>query len=144
MGDRANVFVRTDRNNPKRGVYFYAHSSGTLLPDLTRMALAKRWRWDDAGYLARIIFDTITEEEHGEETGYSISTHIDDGENRVVYVDPYTQTVGVTDELGKSLRLPCVKTWTFEEFVKLKEGFSEEFWELLERPRPRLTRRGKS
>ena len=106
MGDRANVLVKQDADDP--GVYLYTHWSGTELPTTLQAALAKRWRWNDAAYLARIIFDQMTEGWHGQETGFGISTIAPDGQGRVLVVNCDKQTVSCLD-----------KTWTFEEFLAL-------------------------
>jgi hypothetical protein len=67
----------------------------------------KRWRWDDGAYLTRIIFDEMTQGEM-EETGYGISTRIQDGANRILIVNCKQQSVS----FGNSI-------WTFEEFITL-------------------------
>jgi hypothetical protein len=36
-------------------------------------------RWDDDAYLARIMFDQMTLGDHGEETGFGITTSPPDG-----------------------------------------------------------------
>lgn len=83
MGDRANIVVR-DRylldGGPSEAIFLYSHWGGYELPEVLRKALAKRWRWDDGAYLARIIFDEMIGDEQGGETGYGISTRICDNE----------------------------------------------------------------
>lgn len=83
MGDRANIVVR-DRwvKNPgeREAVVLYSHWGGYELPETLRLALAKRARWDDESYLARIIFDVMLEGAHGEETGFGISTRLPDNQ----------------------------------------------------------------
>ena len=61
MGDRGTVEIH--------GVYLYTHWGASDLIDVVREALAKKWRWDDESYLARIIFDTMLDGSHGTETG---------------------------------------------------------------------------
>jgi hypothetical protein len=59
------------------GVFLYTHwGSGSIVEDV-RAALASpagRGRWNDEEYLARIIFDVMTDGQHGEETGFGIGT----------------------------------------------------------------------
>jgi hypothetical protein len=84
MGDRANIVIRVDQwSEPgeREAVFLYGHWSGYDLPETLRKALAKRWRWDDGPYLARIVFDEMTADAHGDETGYGISTRIPDNEH---------------------------------------------------------------
>ncbi len=82
MGDRANVVIREswpEDLGDKEAVFLYTHWGGYELPEVVRTALSMRWRWDDSPYLARVVFDTMTNLA-GEETGYGISTRIDDNE----------------------------------------------------------------
>jgi hypothetical protein len=82
MGDRANVVIRDDyvRDNDREAVFLYSHWGGYELPEVVRRALARRERWDDAPYLARIVFDTMIGGHQGGETGFGISTRIPDNE----------------------------------------------------------------
>jgi len=93
MGDRADVCVK-DRESC---VYLYTHWGGEYLPAIVKRALAKKWRWTDPPYLARIIFDEMTKDEHGEETGYGISTSPAGDAWRLVEVDCAEQVVRVVD-----------------------------------------------
>lgn len=90
MGDRANIVVR-DRyvKDPgdREAVVLYSHWGGYEMPETLRKALARRQRWDDESYLARIIFDTMTEGDHGSETGYGISTRMPDNEYDLLVLD---------------------------------------------------------
>lgn len=63
MGDRAQVKVGQ--------VYLYTHWSGTKLLETVKRALAKRWRWTDEEYLARIVFQEMLGNDRGE-TGFGI------------------------------------------------------------------------
>lgn len=117
MGDRANVCVREDEQD--RGVYLYTHWDGSNLPQTLRDALAKEWRWQDIQYLTRIIFDEMTKDEHGTETGYGISSAVGDGEDRVLIVDGATQTVSKRGSERK---------WTFDEYVHLTDAEVESVW----------------
>lgn len=68
MGDRGQVFIKD------AGVYLYTHWGACELVKTVQRALAKRWRWDDPEYLARIIFDEMEGNSKFEETGYGIGT----------------------------------------------------------------------
>ena len=115
MGDRANIQVKENDNDP--GVFLYSHWGGTEIPFKLKIALSKRWRWDDSAYLTRIIFDTMTEGQHGEETGFGISTEIQDGHTRVLTVNVKNQTVS----FGRSI-------WTFTEYLAIPYP-NEDTWE---------------
>ena len=105
MGDRANVLVKS--SNTDRGVWLYTHWGGTELPSKLRKALAMRERWDDPAYLTRIIFDVMTEGQHGETTGFGISSQAQDGADRVLIVNCQNQTVTAGSN--------C---WSFERFIE--------------------------
>lgn len=108
MGDRGQVFIKTT------GVYLYTHWGASELEETVRQALAKKWRWDDDEYLTRIIFDQMTKEYHGEETGFGIGTdkHLDVW--KVLVVDCKNQTVTIEADGSPELE------YSFEEFVSLK------------------------
>jgi hypothetical protein len=115
MGDRANVCVR--QNESDSGVYLYTHWTGYSLPNQLQGALAKRWRWDDAQYLTRIIFDAMTEDSHGQETGYGITSQVWDGDGRVLVVDCESQTVRCGN-----------KSWSFTDYIALNSEQIDEVW----------------
>lgn len=92
MGDRGQVYIKDTK------VYLYTHWGATSLPEDVEKAIAKKWRWDDPDYLTRIIFDVITEDNHGEETGYGIGTQKAGDIWRLVTVDCKKRTVTVADE----------------------------------------------
>ena len=101
MGDRGTVEIH--------GVYLYTHWGASDLIDVVRKALAKKWRWDDQIYLARIIFDTMLEGCHGTETGFGIMTEPID-EWRCIHVDCNKQRVIVVDNGKENINetLSCV------------------------------------
>lgn len=127
MGDRANLVVDTrykEEDDPAR-VFFYTHWGGYDLPRRLQKGLAKRWRWTDPSYLARILFDAMCQE-HGRETGYGISHTFTDNEHDVLVVIPATQTVelhafdfDINVWSVKGDWKEPLKSWTFEEFVAL-------------------------
>ena len=107
MGDRANVQVKTNG----KSVFLYTHWKGEELPKIVQHSLLRKQRWDDAQYLARIIFcEMIGPNELGGETGYGISAEVGDGDNRIVIVD--------TDE--QKVRWHK-KAASFDEFVRMTD-----------------------
>ena len=115
MGDRANLKLIGGDTFP-HPVFFYTHWTGSmLLFDLHQgMTLAaKEGRLDDPQYLGRILFEAVVpEEEHGETTGYGISTEVCDGADRTITVD-----------LGESKVVHWTgQSWSFKEFLKLTPG----------------------
>ena len=81
MGERGNIVIKQSNSLNVSDIVFYTHWRGYETNEIVAQALNSprgRNRWDDYGYLSRIIFDTlITGEEH-EETGYAISTEVYD------------------------------------------------------------------
>ena len=122
MGDRGNIKIY--ENDPECAVWFYAHWSGTELFGVLKAALARRQRWDDHQYLARIIFDEMTKGQQGEETGFGISTHIGDNDmgRPILAVGVDAQEVSLKTENGRVL-----ETFTFSEFIKLEKDPRKKF-----------------
>jgi len=114
MGDRGNIVVRSA---PKQEVFLYTHWRGTSVPLIVQTALKRRQRWSDAAYLARILFDALTEGSHGEETGFGISTHRCDYEHDDVVVDVAKQTVAYRNPENGAV----TKTHSFEDFCALSD-----------------------
>lgn len=110
MGDRGQVLIKDN------GVYLYTHWSATELTGQVAMALAKQWRWDDPDYLTRIIFDAMTENSHGRETGNGIGTKQAGDIWRLITVDCEGKTVEVAD-YGK-----VQFKGSFEDFIKAQIG----------------------
>ncbi len=133
MGDRANIHIREDHAD--HGVYLYTHWNGTELPATLQKALARKQRWNNPAYLARIIFDTMTDGEHGSETGHGIATRPCDGQDRILQVDTDLQIVtrGHIREPGSALVEGAVWVasgtwWTFDAFLTLTPAELDRVW----------------
>jgi hypothetical protein len=83
MGDRGYVCIRD--GNANAPLYLYTHWRGSDLPDVVRKALAKRERWTDPTYLARIVFCEMLDGDCST-TGFGIGT-----------VEPDAQTIVTLD-----------------------------------------------
>ena len=120
MGDRANVKI-VEEGSPgySSTVYLYTHWNGTELPKTVQTALARRERWDDPYYLARIVFCEMVKGQEREATGFGISSVVGDGTERIIMLED--KTVTLND-----------KTYTFEEYLKLKNPNWPEFGEFSE------------
>ena len=93
MGDRAQVVIKNEDEPP---VYLYTHWNGTELPDTVRKALARKQRWTDIEYLARIIFCEMIKGNEAGETGFGIGTgEHGDNEHDLIVVDTGKQTVTI-------------------------------------------------
>jgi len=96
MGDRANIYIKEDE---KHGVYLYTHWGGYELPEKLRTALKRgKGRWNDAAYLARIVFCEMVKGDEEGSTGYGISSRLQDNEHPIIVVDTVKQTVTFADE----------------------------------------------
>jgi len=116
MGDRGNIEVD--------GVNLYGHWSGSELPRILQEALAKRWRWMDVGYLARIVFCRMVRGSEEVETGFGISPagELPDNEYPVLRVDTATGRVYMLSEDAARARAPhsaAMASWTFERYCAL-------------------------
>lgn len=112
MGDRANCIVLQNTYEENPPVWLYTHWNGSDLLKLVQRAIAKRWRWDDSSYLTRIIFDTMTARQQGEETGFGITTSEIDSNHEHIIVDPKLQEVRIEDRVTNE----AFERWSFEEF----------------------------
>lgn len=91
MGDRGNIVVIANRGDTKRPTYLYTHWQGDTIEQVVDTALAGKGanRLGDEGYLTRIIFDELTKNQTGGETGFGIGPFMDDNEagRPVIVVD---------------------------------------------------------
>lgn len=125
MGDRGNIVVRQEKDTNRGDVWFYTHWSGNQIAHAVHRALAKRERWNDDSYLARIIFCQLIDSDTEGTTGFGISTRMQDNEHPILVVDVPGQCVFfVEEERLANGRLPdeCVRVTstvkaTFEEFA---------------------------
>ncbi len=128
MGDRGNIAVLQHGDTPEKPnqVWFYSHWSGTELPDVLKLALGRRQRWKDDGYLARIIFCEMVKGQKAEETGFGIYTSIGDNEHDITVCDiPNQRVYAITENELENGRVPDgwkpkEPAMTFEEFVTSK------------------------
>lgn len=130
MGDRGNIIVRQAANTNTDDVWFYSHWGGSDLPAVLQKALARKQRWDDPSYLARIIFSEMIKGHVEGETGFGISCSIQDNSHNFLVVDVPAQEVSVVDSSpseaeGSDGRLPKkfkpIATWSFDDYATLKE-----------------------
>ncbi len=113
MGDRGVIRIFYSEG---RGVELYTHWTGSSMHLDLQRALAKKWRWDDPTYLARIIFEEmIPESQRGVETGFGIGPldSCDDSE-AVIVVDVNNKIIAPKKGW---------KSYTFQEFIE--EDFGE-------------------
>lgn len=117
MGDRANCIVTQNQYRESPPVYLYTHWGGYDLPGTVQRALQQERRWDDAPYLTRIIFDVMTDGQHGNETGFGISTEICDNSYPLIVVDVKQQMVRFEDQETRAV----MAAHSFTDFCALAE-----------------------
>ena len=105
MGDRGQVFIADE------GIYLYTHWGATELIDLVRVSLAKRDRWDDPEYLARIIFCAMIKGDEDGTTGYGIGTTKHGDIWRLITINCKMGKIWINDN-------DEINSYTFEEFIK--------------------------
>lgn len=121
MGDRGNIRI-VDNFDSTESVYLYTHWGGSAVRRYAANALDRgRDRWDDAPYLARIVFCEMLKDGGDDAimrtTGLGISTKICDNEHPIVCLDCGKQIARLEKENG-----PVIAEFSFEEFIaKYKE-----------------------
>ena len=109
MGDRGNIKIKYKDGQE---IFFYTHWYGSEIPENVKQALDRgRERWDQEGYLARIIFSQLIlntgdhEAVLKELTGFGIQPYeVDMGE--LISIDMKKQEVEWKD-----------RTYTFDSFA---------------------------
>lgn len=89
MGDRGNIVIRGQYGD----VWLYTHYHGSEMKDVLQTVLARKQRWEDAAYLARIIFSELIRDDVDGELGFGISTNMLDNEHGILIVDVPNQKV---------------------------------------------------
>ncbi len=107
MGCRGQVQIKPDN------VFLYTHWGASVLPETVKVALSKKWRWDDSEYLARIIFDVMTDGAK-DETGFGIGAAQHNDIETLVVVDCDEQTVTVDCSMFGGAKGPPIP---FEQFI---------------------------
>ena len=83
MGDRSQVVIHDSGSE----VYLYTHWNGKTLPSLVAGSLFRgKSRWDDAPYLARIIFSDMIRGDIDGLTGYGISSTYQDSNHPDIHI----------------------------------------------------------
>lgn len=110
MGDRGNICITKPDWTP--WAYLYSHWQGSDLPDILKKALTSapaKSRWDDAGYLSRILFSQIIGDDWSDEYNWGLFWSVLDNEHDIIYVNIKKQQIKISED-------GIVKS--FAEFVK--------------------------
>ena len=102
MGMRQNIKLiyndKHDETDERKSIYIYSHWGGeegekSELRQQLRKAIARKQRWDDESYLARIIISEVVRDSLDEETGTGLAPYETDPEYKTIVVDLQAQTV---------------------------------------------------
>lgn len=118
MGDRANIVMKDGESR----IYFYTHWNGYELPSIAQEGLRRgKGRWNDAPYLARIVFCAMVKGDEDGETGYGISSGICDNSYPLLVIDTDEQQIRFEDANGiySSSKGAIGKSFSFEEFCNI-------------------------
>lgn len=116
MGDRSNIVVVQPDNNR---IFLYGHWMGDDNYRVAGQVLSRQERWNDAPYLARMLFSLMTSHDPNSDTGFGISTSMCDNEYPIVVIDPQNQSVHLEEYIwGDGGKFETITPHvTFEEFV---------------------------
>ncbi len=116
MGDRRNVYVA---ENDEHGVYLYTHWDGWQLPHIVAQALDRgRDRWDDAQYLARIIFCQMLDGDTDSSTGYGITARLwDHSSDPTIIVDCGRHHIRFSSAGDEKVIDATTLTFPFADFI---------------------------
>lgn len=123
MGDRGNIEIRQKSGS----VFFYTHWSGSSMKETLATALERGSdRWQDASYLARIIFcDLIDGQERGT-TGFGIDIAPNDNEYPILVVDADKRTVHEEPDKREGFTYITMREDSIHEPIAF-EDFVEKF-----------------
>ena len=114
MGDRSNIVVVQPDNSR---IWLYGHWMGEDNYRVVGEVLSQRLRWNDAPYLARMLFEKMIEGSYDKETGFGISTYMCDNEYFIVVLQP-DQTVVLEQYIwGQNELTEITPPISFEDFV---------------------------
>lgn len=93
MGDRGQVYICDQYG----GIYLYTHSNASsLIRRVAEGMIAGQSRWDDIGYLTRIIFDYMRDaKDFRQEYGFGISRAPADDVWREIVIDVDKQVITI-------------------------------------------------
>ena len=102
MGDRSNIVVMQDNN---QSVWLYGHWMGEDAIEIVGKVLSLQKRWTDGPYLTRMLFEEMIDGSLDKETGFGISTSMQDNEYPIIVLNPRTQEAWLEEYIwgeGKS------------------------------------------
>ena len=122
MGCRGQVKIKD--NYGDGSVYLYTHWGAEELKEDVALALARRKRWTDSEYLARIIFDQMKGNDVGH-LSFGIGTSEQGGIEELITIDTKKQEISWWENYGcgENSEWECC---SFEEYVEKHKSFIDE------------------
>ena len=121
MGCRGQVKIRDDFG--VGSVYLYTHWGAEELKEDVALALARRKRWTESEYIARMIFDQMKGNDLGH-LSFGIGTREHGDIEQLITIDCKNQQVSWWEnKWGEDLTWECC---SFEEYVKQHQAFIDE------------------
>ena len=119
MGDRSQIAIKIP---PDGKIYLYSHSGGADVYRELQEALAKRARWGDEEYLARMIFCRMVAGDEEGETGYGIGlTAHEDVEHLIPVLDCDARRITFEMPRWTHNQRALPDSVSFEQFVALPD-----------------------
>jgi hypothetical protein len=125
MGDRSNVVIQDKYGENTERVWLYGHWSGAGILDAAVVG-ATSGRTTDGPYLARIVFTSMTAGDTGE-TGFGISTRMQDNEHPIIVLDANADELWFEGDHGEELTKHVPMRAGGEAIVKALAGISDEY-----------------
>lgn len=99
MGDRGNIVVRQTKDTNRDDVWFYTHWRGSEIKSIAAEAIKRNQRHGDPAYFTRIVASELFGDmEHSDDTGFGISTRMQDNEHDIVVIDLKNKVVHIIHE----------------------------------------------
>jgi hypothetical protein len=115
MGDRSNIVVMQDNN---QSVWLYGHWMGEDAIGIVGEVLSRKQRWTDAPYLTRMIFEKMIEGSIDKETGFGISTMMQDNEYPIIILNPMKEEAWIEEYIwGKGESRVITPVVSFEHMA---------------------------
>ena len=121
MGCRGQVRIKDDCGNGS--VYLYTHWGAEELKEDVALALARRKRWGESDYLARIIFDQMKGNDFGH-LSFGISTSECRDIEQLITIDCENKQISWWE--NKWGEDPSWECCSFEEYVEQHQAFIDE------------------
>lgn len=114
MSDNKSVQIEIINQHGSSPVYLYSHEGALSMVNTVYEILSQKKRWDDADYLARMLFCAmIPKDDWDKEKGYAIGTTLYEGIALFISINVPKQTIKI--QITKDLH--NYESMSFDDFV---------------------------